>query len=139
MKLISLFEYCLCPLYFTLPLAMCSWLKISPQCYFNVIYLIVTACQWSISFPYTPCIPMQIKPIKACQGKGWGALPLREWLSHPFSSTGLSSPCEFVLSQPQRHGHCLPVSTSNLFWHVIIKIHIWSLSPVSNTELPKSL
>ena len=32
---------------------------------------------------------MQIKPIKAFQGKGQGALPLREWPCHPFSSTGL--------------------------------------------------
>ena len=29
------------------------------------------------------------KPIKACQGKGRGALPLREWPCGPFSSTGL--------------------------------------------------
>ena len=41
------------------------------------------------------------KAIKACQGKGGGALLLREWQRHPFSSTGLNSPCEFVLSQPQ--------------------------------------
>ena len=45
------------------------------------------------------------KAIKACQGKGRGALPLREWLCRPFSSTGLGSPCEFVSSQPQRRGH----------------------------------
>ena len=30
------------------------------------------------------CIPMQIKPIKAYQGKGHGALPLREWRAMPF-------------------------------------------------------
>ena len=60
------------------------------------------------------CLTMivQIKPIKACQGKGQGALPLREWLFSPFSSTGLSSLCEFVSSQPQCHRHCLPVSES---------------------------
>ena len=50
------------------------------------------------------------KAIKACQGKGQGALPLREWPCSPFSSTG--SLCEFVLSQPQHLGHCRPVSTS---------------------------
>ena len=59
-----------------------------------------------------PCIPMQIKSIKACQGKGWGTLPLREWLCHPFSSTGLGSLCECVLSQPQRLRYCRPVPTS---------------------------
>ena len=65
------------------------------------------------------------KEIKACQGKVWGAPLLREWPSSPFSSTGLGSPCEFVSSQPQRHGHCRPVSMSRrkslwapktLFW-----------------------
>ena len=69
-----------------------------------------------MSFPYTPCIPMQIKPIKACQGKGQGTLPVREWPCHPFSSTGLGSLCEFVSSQPQRCRHCLWVTTSNLHW-----------------------
>ena len=49
------------------------------------------------------------KAIKACQGKGRGALPLREWLCHPFSSTGLSSPCEFVLSQPQHRINVSPL------------------------------
>ena len=52
------------------------------------------------------------KAIKACQGRDRGALPLREWLCHPFSSTGLSSPYEFVLSQPQCHRHCRSVSES---------------------------
>ena len=66
-----------------------------------------------MSFPYTPCIPMQIKPIKACQGKGRGTLPWRDWPCCPFSSTGLSSLCEFVLSQPQRCGYCLPVILSS--------------------------
>ena len=55
---------------------------------------------------------MQIKPIKACQGKGWGTLPLREWLCCPSSSTGLGSPCGFVSSQPQSHGHCLQMTAS---------------------------
>ena len=41
------------------------------------------------------------KAIKTCQGKGQGILPLREWPCLPFSSTGLSSPCEFVSSQSQ--------------------------------------
>ena len=93
------------------PLAIWPWLRISPQSSLNVIYLIITARQWLMSFSYTPCIPMQIKPIKACQGKGPGTLLLREWPCHPFSSTGLSSLCEFVSSQPQCHGHCGPVST----------------------------
>ena len=94
------------------PLTIWSWLKISPQSSLNVIYLIITAWQWLMSFPYMPCIPMQIKPIKACQGKPRGPLPLREWPCHPFSSTGLGSPCGFVLSQPQHHGHCLLVTAS---------------------------
>ena len=95
------------------PLAIWPWLKINPQSSLNVIYcLIITAWQWLMSFPYTPCIPVQIKPIKACQGKGQGALPLREWLFSPFSSTGLSSLCEFVSSQPQRCRHCKPASAS---------------------------
>ena len=92
----------------------------SPQSPLNVISLIITAWQWLMSFPYTPCIPMQIKPIKAYQGKGWGALLLRrsevlspcELLCCSFSSTGLGSPCEFVSSQPQCHGYCFPVSAS---------------------------
>ena len=84
-----------------------------PSEFLKVIYLIITAWQWLMSFPYTPCIiPMQIKPIKACQGKGWGALPLREWTFHPSSSRGLDSPCEFVSSQPQRHRHRLLVTAS---------------------------
>ena len=41
-------------------------------------FFVTTAWQWWMSFPYMPCIPMQIKPIKACQGKGWGACPLRQ-------------------------------------------------------------
>ena len=49
-----------------------------------------------MSFPYTPCIPMQIKPIKACQSKGQGTVPSREWPCCPFPSPGLGSPCEFV-------------------------------------------
>ena len=64
------------------PLTIWSWLKISPQSSLNVIYLIIIAWQWLMSFPYTPCIPMQIKPIKVCQGKGGGSLLLREWLRH---------------------------------------------------------
>ena len=61
------------------PLAIWPWLKINPQSSLNVICLIITAWQWLMSFPYMPCIPMQIKPIKACQGKGQGVLLLREW------------------------------------------------------------
>ena len=94
------------------PLAIWAWLRISPQSSLNVIYLIITAWQWLMSFPYTPCIPMQIKPVKACQGKGRGTLPLIEWLCCPFSSTGFNSLCEFVWSRPQSCGHCLPVTTS---------------------------
>ena len=69
-----------------------------PSEFFEFIYLIITAWQWLMSFPYMPCIPMQIKPIKACQGKGQGTLPSREWPCCPFSSTGLGSWCEFVSS-----------------------------------------
>ena len=54
------------------------WLKISPQYSLNVIYLIITAWQWLMSFLYTPCIPMQIKPIKAIMARV-GALLLRAW------------------------------------------------------------
>ena len=43
-------------------LAIWPWLKISPQSSLFVIYLIITAWQWLMSFAYTPCIPMQIKP-----------------------------------------------------------------------------
>ena len=113
------------------PLAIWPWLKISPQSSLNVISLIITAWQWLMNFPYMPCIPMQIKPIKACQGKGRGTHPLREWPCHPFSSTGkmeekgwhghctlhrLGSLCEFVSSQPQLRRHCLPVTASQS-WH----------------------
>ena len=63
-------------------LAIWPWRKISPQSFLNVIYLIITAWQWLMSFPYMPWIPMQIKPIKACQGNGWGTLLLREWPRH---------------------------------------------------------
>ena len=97
------------------PLAIWPWLKISPQSSLNVIYLIITAWQWLMSFPYMPCIPMQIKPIKACQGKGWAALPLREWPCCSFSSTGLGSLCELLSSQPQRRGHCFPVTASEYY------------------------
>ena len=61
------------------PLAIWPWLKISPQSSLNVIYFIITAWGWLMRFPYTPCIPMQIKPIKACQGKGRDTLLFREW------------------------------------------------------------
>ena len=64
------------------PLAIWPWLRISHHSYLNVIYLIITAWQWLMNFPYTPCIPMLIKPIKACQGKGQGTLLLRTWLRH---------------------------------------------------------
>ena len=96
------------------PLAIWPWLKTSPQSSLNVIYLIITAWQWLMSFPYMPCIPMQIKPIKACQGR-WGALLLREWPCHPFYSTGLGCPCELLLSQPQHRGHCFPVTASEYY------------------------
>ena len=51
-------------------LAIWPWLKISPQSSLNVIYLIITAWQWLMSFRYMPCIAMQINPIKAHWGKG---------------------------------------------------------------------
>ena len=66
------------------PLAIWPWLRISHQSSSNVIYLIITAWQWLMSFPYTPYILMQIKPIKAYQGKGWGTLLLRECLRHSY-------------------------------------------------------
>ena len=75
-------------------------------------YLFDYYCLTMMSFPYMPCIPMQIKPIKACQGKGRGTLPWRDWPCCPFSSTGPSSLCEFVSSQPQCHGHYMPVNAS---------------------------
>ena len=68
------------------PLAIWPSLTISPQSSLN---LIITSWEWLMSFPYMPCIPMQIKLIKACRGKDRGALLLREWPCCPFSSTGL--------------------------------------------------
>ena len=51
------------------PLANWPWLRISPQSSLNVIYcLIITAWQWLMSFTCTPCIPMQINPIKVHGG-----------------------------------------------------------------------
>ena len=48
------------------PLAIWPCLKISPQSSLNVIYcLIITAWQLLMSFPCTPCIPMQIKSNKS--------------------------------------------------------------------------
>ena len=108
------------------PLAIWPWLKISPQSSLNVFYLIITDWRWLMSFPYMLCITMQIKPIKACQGKGWGALPLRECTPcYPFSSTGLSSPCEFVSSQPQCRGHCLPVTVSGILFIKVLSTIIF--------------
>ena len=47
------------------PLAIWPWLKISPQSSLNGIYcLIITVWQCLMSFTYTPCISMQIKPNK---------------------------------------------------------------------------
>ena len=103
---------------FSGPLAIWPWLRISPQSSLNVIYLIITGWQCLMSFPYMPCIPMQ-KPIKACQGKGRGTRPLRECWCCPFSSSGLGSPCDLVLSQPQRRGHCLLVMVLGSYNQVI--------------------
>ena len=48
------------------PLTIWPWLRISPYSSLNVIYyLIISARQWLMSFTYTPCIPMQIKPNKS--------------------------------------------------------------------------
>ena len=48
------------------PLTTWPWLKISPQSSLNVIYyLIISAWQWLMSFIYTPCTPMPIKPNKS--------------------------------------------------------------------------
>ena len=66
------------------PLTIWPWLKISPQTSSNVIYLIITAWQWLMSFPYIPCIPMQIKPIKACQDKGGVLSPWESGCAVPF-------------------------------------------------------
>ena len=53
------------------PLAIWPWLKISPQSSLNIIYcFIIAAWQWLMSFMYTPCIPMQIKPNKSPWGTG---------------------------------------------------------------------
>ena len=60
---------------FYCPFAIWPWIKISPHSSLNVIYcLIITTWQWLMSFTNMPCILMQIKPIKACQG--WGRSPL---------------------------------------------------------------
>ena len=80
----------------------------------NVIYLIVTAWQWLMSFQYMPCIPMQIKPVKACQGKGQGTLPLRSGHAIPFPPLD-SVVHEFVSFQPQCCRHCLPVTASHSY------------------------
>ena len=54
------------------PSTIWPWLRISPRSSLNVIYyLIISAWQWLISFTYTPCIPMQINPIKAHWGTGF--------------------------------------------------------------------
>ena len=95
------------------PLTIWPWLKISPQSSLNVIYyLIISAWQWLMSFPYMPCIPMQIKPIKACQGKGWGAPLLIEW---PRCSKALS---------PWKSGHviCFPPQDS------VVRVNLSRLS-----------
>ena len=118
------------------PLAIWPWLKISPQSSLNVIYLIITAWQWLMSFPYTPCIPMQIKSIKACQGKGRGTLPLREWLCYPCSSTGLSGPCEFVSSWPQCCGHCLPVTRINFIMLLQLFLLVYWYRMLKGLKLP---
>ena len=101
-------------------------------------------------FPYTPCIPMQIKPIKACQGKGqalsfcesgWGTprwSPLREWLCCPFSSPGLGSPCEFVSSQPQHRRHCLLV-TGDQNMVEYSRPHLWHHFDITLMPNTKSL
>ena len=39
------------------------------ECYLFDYYCLTVM----MSFPYTPCISLQIKPIKACQSKGGGA------------------------------------------------------------------
>ena len=55
------------------PLTIWPWLRISPQSSLNVIYyLIISAWQWLMSFMYTSCIPMQIKPNKSLSRQGTG-------------------------------------------------------------------
>ena len=52
------------------------------------------------------------KAIKACPGKGWGTLSLREWLCCPFVSTGLLQSMWICSSHPQHCGHRWPESAS---------------------------
>ena len=114
------------------PLAIWPWLKISPQSALNVICLIITAWQWLMSFPYAPCIPVLIKPIKACQ-------VLSSWESShavPFPPQDLVVCVN--LSQPQWRGHCLPVTTSDNDVVIIITI-ITLKSPLSSWRQLKKL
>ena len=55
------------------PLTIWPWLRISPQHSLKVIcYLIISAWQWLMIFPCTPCILMQIKPNKSLSRQGTG-------------------------------------------------------------------
>ena len=69
---------------------------------------------------------MPRKAIKACQGKeASDTLLLREWLRHPFSSTGLGSLCVFVCCC-HNTGCCQPGSASMYYlyfsWHLICAV-----------------
>ena len=55
------------------------------------------------------------KAIKACQGRGRGALLLREWRRRPFSSTGLGRPCVFVYCRHNARS-CRPGSASQKYF-----------------------
>ena len=84
------------------------------------------------------------KPIKACQGKGQGALLLREWPRHsplesghavPFSLQDFGSLCEFVSSHPQHCGPCRPESVSVTCNNVSVKNQDWHTSNCFNRSL----
>ena len=56
----------------------------SPQSSLSVIYcLIITASQWLMSFVYMPCIPMQIKEIKAHWEKGFWPFSFKRSATFP--------------------------------------------------------
>ena len=66
------------------PLAIWPWLRRSPHSFANVSYcLILTAWQWLMSLTYTPCIPMQINPIKAHWGTGFWPFSFERWVIFP--------------------------------------------------------
>ena len=67
-------------------LTLTQKLRISPQSSLNAMYyFIISAWQWLMSFTYTPCIPMKIKPNKSLSKQGTGlALSFTEREAMPF-------------------------------------------------------